>query len=155
MNAHATFPRFLGALAVVAAALTASAEASVPAGRYAVAGGTVTDTKTKLVWQQTVPSDLYTWENAIVYCQTVGASLGGIGWRLPTIKELLTIVDESRVLPSIDPTAFPMTPTPNFWSSSPLAGFPNAAPKAWYITFDEGSSYFEDVNYTEYVRCVR
>ena len=32
------------------------------------------------------------------------------GWRLPTMEELLSIVDETQSCPTIDPIAFPDTP---------------------------------------------
>jgi hypothetical protein len=148
--------RFLAAVAVVVA-LTASADASAPAGRYVVTSGgtgngTVYDTKTKLTWQQTVPSTAYTWANAKTYCAGVGASLGGTGWRLPTCKELQTIVDDSQTNPSIDTTAFPSTPAAWFWSSSPVAG---SSSYAWGVYFDFGDTYGYDITNTNYVRCVR
>jgi hypothetical protein len=147
-----TSSRFCGAVAVFAFVLTASAEASAPAGRYVVAGGTVTDIKTKLVWQQTAPSATYTWANAKAYCQNVGGSLGGTGWRLPTIKELQTIVDESRPNPSIDPTAFPVAPAAFFWSSSPVPGSPSLA---WDVDFVLGYAASVAMTNAFDVRCVR
>ncbi len=143
-------------LAVVGgvASLTFFAYANAPAGRYTTANGTVYDTKTKLTWQQAVPSTTYTWANAKAYCS--GLSLAGTGWRLPTVKELHTIVDESRPNPMtnpwIDPNAFPSTPSDYFWSSSPLAG---SSPYAWVIDFSCGDSNGSGVTYTYNVRCVR
>jgi hypothetical protein len=101
---NASIHRFLGALAIIAVALPTSADASAPAGRYVVTNGgtgngTVYDTKTKLTWQQTVSSTTYTWADAKTYCAGVGTSLGGTGWRLPTLKELQTIVDYSQSNP--------------------------------------------------------
>ena len=149
--------RFLAAVAVVVA-LTASADASAPAGRYVVTSGgtgngTVYDTKTKLTWQQTVPSTAYTWANAKTYCAGVGASLGGTGWRLPTCKELQTIVDDSQTNPSIDTTAFPSTPAAWFWSSSPVAGSPSYA---WVVYFFSGvTGGYGGITSASDVRCVR
>ena len=60
--------------------------------RYTTAGGTVYDTKTKLTWQQAISSSTYTWADAQTYCAGVSMSLGGTGWRLPTLVELKTIV---------------------------------------------------------------
>jgi formylglycine-generating enzyme required for sulfatase activity len=110
------------------------------------------DAKTKLTWQRAVPAAKYAWADAKTYCQTLGSSLGGTGWRLPTIKEIQTIVDESRTTPSVDPTAFPATPATNFWSSSVVAGSPLAA---WFITFDAGVTYFFAMAEMLNVRCVR
>jgi hypothetical protein len=147
---NATFFRFLRAVAVVSVVFGTSAEANAPAGRYTTTGGTVFDTKTKLTWQQTTPAAVYAWAAAKTYCQTL--SLAGTGWRLPTMKELQTIVDYSLVFPSIDQTAFPATPSSYFWSSSPAAGSPA---DAWVVYFDRGYASQSDMSYMCFVRCVR
>lgn len=146
--------RLFGPVTICALALTTSADATVPAGRYTISGGMVTDTETELVWQQTAPAGGYTWANAKTYCASVGATLGGTGWRLPTMKELQTIVDDSRTNPSIDPTAFPGTESLGFWSSSPLAGLSSSA---WLINFNSGNTINNatDPSDTFAVRCVR
>jgi hypothetical protein len=137
-----------------------SVDASASAGRYVVtsdgtANGTVYDTKTRLTWQQTVSSATYSWAEAKAYCGSaaVGGSLGGTGWRLPTIKELMTIVDLSQATGGamIDPNAFPQTQSMAFWSSSPLAGTGNA----WSVYFGYGSTNLGDVSIAYPVRCVR
>jgi len=151
--------RFFGAVAVTALTLSAAANAAAPTGRYVVtndgtSSGTVYDTKTKLTWQQTVTSTAYTWANAKTYCTGVGTSLGGTGWRLPTLKELQTIIDFSQASPSIDSTAFPSTPPSIFWSASLLTG---STSYAWYVDFSAGNSW-NDGNIgaaTFRVRCVR
>jgi hypothetical protein len=135
-----------------ALAMTTSADATVPAGRYTVSAGSVIDAKTKLVWQQTPAATSYTWAGAKTYCGDIGSSLGGTGWRLPTMKELQTIVDDSRSGPSIDPTAFPASPSGVFWSSSPVAGMPSSA---WCVVFSSGYATNVDITNTGNVRCVR
>jgi hypothetical protein len=116
----------LVAALVAVVTLPQSASANAPSGHYVVAAGsgtgkgTVYDTKSLLTWEQTTSSPLYNWADAKTYCAGVGASLGGTGWRLPTLKELMSIVDYSQPTgPMIDPTAFPSTPVGTFWSSSP------------------------------------
>ena len=152
MNANSL--RLVSALAAVAMALAVPAgAATAPAGRYTYpATGTVYDTKTKLTWQQKAPSATYAWAGAKTYCAGVGATLGGTGWRLPTMKELQTIVDESRSKPSIDPTAFPGAPTAYFWSSSPVAGSPS---DAWLVYFYSGYTGYYEMSDSYAVRCVR
>jgi hypothetical protein len=144
-----TSSRILGAVAVVAVVLAAAAEASAPAGRYTVASGTVFDTNTKLTWQQTGPSAQYSWSDALTYCQTL--SLTGTGWRLPTVKELQTIVDYSQRYPAIDTTAFP-APAIIYWSSSPSA---SPGLDAWYVEFNTGGTFILFEGDTANVRCVR
>jgi Protein of unknown function (DUF1566) len=147
-----------GAVAVVVIVLTSPVNSqdagpprpgNAPAGRYTYpAAGTVYDTKTKLTWQQTLASE-YAWADAKTYCAGVGATLGGTGWRLPTMKELQTIIDESTL---IDLTAFPRSPASPVWSSSLLAGSPSTA---WFVDFLNGTTFGEDVSATLHVRCVR
>ncbi len=154
---NASIPRFLCAVAMIAVILPTPADASAPGGRYVVtnggtSSGTVYDTKTRLTWQQTISSISYTWADAKTYCAGVGSSLGGTGWRLPTLKELQTIVDYSQSNPSIDSTFFPSTPGSAFWSSSPLAG---SSSDAWYVFFFHGSTSNVGVSAMGNVRCVR
>jgi hypothetical protein len=149
---NATFPRFVGAFAVVSVALSTSVEANAPAGRYAATGGMVIDTKTKLTWQQTAAVGTYAWAAAKTYCQAL--SLGGAHWRLPTMKELQSIVDYSQSgAPFVDPSAFPATPPTSFWSSSLAPGSPTSA---WSVSFNNGGTTFTIATTTTFaVRCVR
>ena len=145
--------RSLFAVTAVALVLTTSVEASAPAGRYTITSATVFDTKTKLTWQRIAPSDTYSWTDATAYCQaTAGTSLGGQGWRLPTIKELQTIVDDSQQGPSIDAMAFPATSAGSFWSSSPQVGSPGIF---WAVIFFYGYADGDGQTSLNNVRCVR
>src|SRR5215472_2763046 len=96
---------------VAAAALSTAlvTKAAAPVGRYTIANGTVYDNKTKLTWQQQSASQI-TLSAAPTYCSSLG--LDGDTWRLPTMKELITIVDYSIAPngPAIDSAAFPGTP---------------------------------------------
>ncbi|MGB2742564.1 MAG: DUF1566 domain-containing protein [Cognaticolwellia sp.] len=57
--------------------------------------GTITDTATDLMWQQTDSAEGYTWQDALKYAQQ--STLGGYNdWRLPNAKELQSIVDYTR-----------------------------------------------------------
>jgi hypothetical protein len=155
---NASIFRCLGSLAIIMVASPRSVDAD-PAGHYVVTAGsgtdngTVYDSKSKLTWQQTVSPTTYTWAEAKTYCAGVGASLGGTGWRVPTIKELLSIVDVSQRLPAIDQSVFPSTPPESFWSSSPLAG---SSGFAWYVLFTGGYAVGNGGTlFSYYVRCVR
>jgi hypothetical protein len=83
--------------------------------RVDTATDTVTDTRTELVWQHTLdPTFFATSEQAQAYC----TGLGG-GFRLPGLKEMLTLVDPvlpapslNRGLPAVDDAWF-------FWTTSP------------------------------------
>jgi hypothetical protein len=131
--------------------------ADAPPGRYTASGGTVVDGVTHLTWQQAVATTggddgagRSTWAHAKSYC----AGLGG-GYRLPTAKELLTIVDFSKANPSIDTSvsAFPDTPSDVFWTATPLRGSPPTS--AWFINFYDGYAGNVDMTQANLVRCVR
>jgi hypothetical protein len=126
-----------------------SSSAVAPPERYTIANGTVHDTQTKLTWQQAFPMSLYAWADATAYCS--GLSLDGAGWRVPSINELQTIVDESTN-PSIDLSTFPMTPSEYFWSSSIVVEDPS---RAWTAFFTNGSTYSFVMTAQKNVRCVR
>jgi len=141
----------------------APADADAPAGRYVVTAGgspnsTVYDSKTKLTWQGTVTSDQpATLADAKTYCAGLGPTLGGTGWRLPTIKELVSIVDYTKPAETafmIDRTAFFTIPNDVewFWSATPVA---NSTTSVWIVSFIMGYSYDHDVSYPANVRCVR
>jgi Protein of unknown function (DUF1566) len=124
--------------------------------------GTVADNTTNLMWQQcsdglsdancaTGTAALVTWDNAISYCE--GLSLGGFSdWRLPNIKELLSIVDMTlATAPAINAT-FPNTISSSYWSSTSYA--PNTT-SAWIVLFNYGGAGSSNKAVAIYVRCVR
>lgn len=79
-----------------------------------------------------------------------GGWCGKTDWRLPTRKELKTLVDKSQT-PTIDLTYFPQTKSWYYWSSSPHA---DDSSYAWVVAFDYGyGSSYKGSNY--YVRLVR
>jgi hypothetical protein len=122
----------LGVCATIASITTAWANA--PANRYTVSAGTVRDTKTGLVWQQPFKTGMLL-ADARNYCASQGGS-----WRLPTIKELITIYDYSYPgggTPGnvfLDP-AFGKVASDDatFWSSTPTAGVPGTG---WGVLFE-------------------
>jgi hypothetical protein len=146
------FPRLLGAAVfAVAIVIVVAGRASAPDGRYTVGNDTVFDTKTKLTWQRAVSMSTYAQADAASYCSALG--LSGATWRLPKMKELVTIVDFSVAspAPTIDSTAFPGTPANDFWSATPYAG---AQGNAWFVSFNTGYSDYSAVLVAKNVRCV-
>jgi len=111
--------------------------------------GTVTDSRTGLIWQQGEPGAM-AWDSALSYCE--GQNYGGLNWRLPNVRELESLTDDSRYYPSIDHGKFPNILTSNYWSSTTLAGNPNMA---WIVHFGEGDVGGNNKNDALYVRCVR
>jgi hypothetical protein len=135
-----------------------------PAGRYTIPGdGTVYDTATTLTWQQTANMTGMQWASAGPYCAGLTGPAGG-GWRLPTVKELTTLLDFSRPgSPFIDPVAFPGVPAQNasgavnaFWSSTSLVGMSVGLTQgAWLVYFDSAVTQPNPLNVGGAVRCVR
>jgi len=113
--------------------------------------GTVTDNATGLMWQREDDNQARNWESALAYCED--RDLGGhVDWRLPDVKELRSIVDNTRYNPAIDPVAFPGTDLSYYWSSSTTAF---STGSAWYVYFGHGFVNYFDKTDTDYVRCVR
>ncbi|OGW00156.1 MAG: hypothetical protein A2W75_07770 [Nitrospinae bacterium RIFCSPLOWO2_12_39_15] len=106
------------------------------------ANGTVTDNNTGLMWQKDDDNTAREWESAITYCE--GLSLGGDNdWRLPNIKELLSIIDT---------TYFPNTNSSYYWSSTTDADYYT---NAWLVYFGDGNDNDNGPTSSYYVRCVR
>jgi len=117
--------------------------------------GTVTDNVTGLVWQQEDDDQTRNWEGALAYCEDLDLA-GHSDWRLPDVKELLSIVDNTRYNPAIDTTVFPGTDSSHYWSSSTFAIFDfQYSYPAFYVYFDYGSVDFTVKGVTILVRCVR
>jgi len=119
--------------------------ADAPPGRYLVVSAGVYDTETKLTWEQPPTSLSYSWANAGAYC----AQLTGGPWRLPSMQELQTLVDDSRTNPAIDPTFFPGAPAAFTWTASPYVPTPG---NAWYFYSGFTASALTSTPY--HVRCV-
>lgn len=131
------------------------ARADAPPGRYTVIDdGTVYDTRTKLTWQQSVVATAANADGAAVYCK--GLALAGGGWRLPTVSELLTLVDPTRKNPAIDSTAFPDTPAVAFWSATPCTVCTGSGLR-FNVHFSIGRTwtYFAPIGSPYSIRCVR
>src|SRR5437868_3798480 len=104
--------RALGA-GTLLCALLCSAYAAAPGGRYQYMGSSVVvvDTKTNLTWQR-MQAAAMSWAAANAYCAnpSTATALGGTGWRLPTVKELLSLLDVSQPIEQrLDRSAFPQT----------------------------------------------
>ena len=134
-----------------------------PDSDYSVGNGTVTDSATGLMWQQSVPtnpcpatgSGACDWAGAQAYCQSLnGAAFGGFstGWRLPEVTELNSLVNHGGSDPAIDTTAFTGAGPGYVWSNTVYATN-NAF--AWLVGFADGASNAGGVGDGYPVRCVR
>jgi len=95
--------------------------------------GTVADMTTGLMWQQT-ETKATSWAKALAYCENLDLA-GYNDWRLPNIRELLSLVDDSRNKPSIDKANFPGCRPDIYWSSTTHSAYPGFA---WYVSFNDG-----------------
>jgi hypothetical protein len=82
----------------------------------------------------TLPSNLCNTQ-AFVTAVNAAALCTYVDWRMPTQRELLTLVYADGSSPSIDPTYFPNTPASGFWSGSTYVPGPSLA---WFVFFDGG-----------------
>ena len=121
---------------------------------------------TGLIWQKEITPDIYTWQQALSYCEnlilnndgewTIGTSnASGIkydDWRLPNVNELQSLMEHTLHHPSIDTAYFPETPSSDYWSSTTLARSPDYA---WYANFSYGNVSSYGKSSSRYVRAVR
>jgi len=113
--------------------------------------GTVVDRATGLMWTAATVASDKTWAEAKKVAEAV--DLGGYtDWRLPTRKELLTLVDDTRFNPAINTDLFQCDPS-RYWSSTVDAESPSAC--AWLVNFNDGDSYPCNQNLQARVRAVR
>ena len=113
---------------------------------------TVIDFATGLICQRQDDGVVLTYAEAIVYCESLSLDNSN-DWRLPYIKELVSILDHRRDQPAIDRTAFINSePTSRYWTTSSNASNLN---DAWYVLFGAGQVVSDSKLETVYVRCVR
>lgn len=74
------------------------------------------------------------------------------GWRLPTRRELLSIVNYDGSSPSVDATFFPATLANDYWSNDPSQLYPA---DRWYVHFGDGHSLADSTTNLFHVRLVR
>ncbi len=111
--------------------------------------GTVTDTSLGLMWQQAT-QDGKVWQQALSDCESLSLA-DYTDWRLPTIKELRSIVDYARYSPAINTAYFPNTAS-RYWSSTTSA---DSTVCAWRVNFSYGTPYWNRKSDNYYVRAVR
>src|ERR1700722_7009203 len=95
----------------------------------------IQDQQTGLYWQRYPPTNGVNFDGAALYCGQLSLDTFASGWRVPSYKELLTLVDESPhveyengtvVEKYIDGNAFPGTEvlSSSYWTSSAYPGSP-------------------------------
>ena len=117
--------------------------------------GTITDRATGLMWSKTDSGKGMNWQDALAWVQKKNAEkfLGHADWRLPSVKELQSIVDYTRSpdtthSPAIDPVFNCTTITneggntdyPCYWSATTHAGF-RGGESAMYVAFGRAAGW--------------
>lgn len=113
--------------------------------------GTVTDTKLHLMWQKKTDDRLHTWSGALYYCKALPLA-GHEDWRLPTIEELLSIIDYGARNPAIDKELFPGTIVSYYWTST---NYYSHKELMWQVDFHSGKVDYRHHHNYAYVRAVR
>lgn len=123
---------------------------------YDIGNGTILEYTTGLIWQQQDDNIQRSWQGALAYCE--GLQLAGSAeWKLPDVKELLSIVDYNNQNPTIDTSYFPGTNNSDYWTSSTLITNSNDGSSAWSINFGNGytTPNIKSDGPLNLVRCVR
>jgi hypothetical protein len=125
-----------------------------------VAAGEVQDVETGLVWAQASHNTILTQSAAVAYC--AGLGLNGHTWRLPSVNELASLVDDNpdikKVSPAIDQCVFADTSPNTYYISSSAWG---ATP--WGLNYEDGFTFNKEPQLPEagdgmpggFVKCVR
>jgi len=116
-------------------------------------GSAVRDNETGLVWEQSPEIKTMNWLNARFHCTS--RKVGGrMGWRLPSVHELASLVDPSvspgPTIPSGHP--FVNVQAAHYWSASSFAGKPS---HAWNVGFVMGMVHDIKIIDSHNVWCVR
>ncbi len=142
-------------------------------GPYTTTADTVLDQNTGLMWQRKShgPASLCAGDAA---CDALAAVCGGDGrctaaeataycagltlagyadWRIPSLRELLSIVDLSRAFPAVNSAAFPSIRLDNHYWSGSVAVAPT--PLARWVSFGTGGWGSAAPTDAYHVRCVR
>jgi hypothetical protein len=122
---------------------------------YDNADGTITDRATGLMWSKSDSGQGMNWQDALAWAQKKDAEklLGHDDWRLPSVKELQSIVDYTRSpdtthSPAIDSVFNCTTITneagqsdyPFYWSATTHAGFLGGG-AAMYVAFGRAAGW--------------
>jgi hypothetical protein len=111
------------------------------------------DSKTELMWQDNTVSK-YTkedWQGAVKLCQELHLA-GYDDWRLPTVKEIETIITISQDTPPVENGFKNIGGSGYYWTSSEHE---SSEAFAWMMNFKRGYEYSNYKTYERHVRCVR
>lgn len=116
------------------------------------ADGVYTDKQHALMWQDNADAahlDM-NWHNATDYCDHLKLA-GHTDWRLPTVQELVTLVDYTRESPAAVPALHNIS-TDDYWSATTDV---TDSDDAWLVFFESGIVDNYSKSRERRVRCVR
>lgn len=129
-----------------------------PDERFRIDGGTVIDRMTGLRWERTPTfeasqptAEASSFARAVSYCKALVVN-GNASFRVPSVNELQTLVDETTPNLAIDGELFPGALPAGYWTTSPLA---DGSESAWSVSFSDGYSQPAELEDPNNVRCVR
>lgn len=132
-----------------------------PATRFTDnSNGTVTDKLTGLVWMKDAGVlGQQTWADAITTANGLAAPAGDLSdgsqagdWRLPNVRELLSLIDYGRYDPAFPADPFTGVQSSPYWSSTT---FSNGESFAWSVYSSDGAVLVTNKSTLLYVWCVR
>ncbi len=102
--------------------------------------GTITDLDAGLMWAQAPSATALNWNSAIQYAESL-ATAGYTDWRLPTVKELQSLVDITQATAAttaaaksaLNRTLFPAVTPTAYWSSTALKS--GTLTSSWLVEF--------------------
>jgi len=106
-----------------------------------------------LMWEHSIHSkDIKVdYQEALNYCKNIKTGTFQ-DWRLPKLKELLTLVDYTKAQPASKKEITLLNKKYMYWSSTPYIDSSNTF---WGVNYKDGSTKKTPSNYDRYVRCVR
>jgi hypothetical protein len=134
--------------------------------------GTITDNLTGLIWLRnancedtvggiTKTGGFLTWADSLTWSNNLAAGKCGLSdgsqvgqWRLPSIKELKSLIDRSKDYPAALPAGHPFTniQTNQYWSSSTYV---HSIDRAWAVHMVNGKVTYKYKDGSNYVWPVR
>jgi len=117
---------------------------------YDAGDGIVTDNVTELMWDNN--HSVMHGDEAEAYCANTVNTGGHTDWRLPTRRELLTIIDYSKSSPSLDSGLFSNIGSYNYWTSDKSV---KDSTSYFYVHTSDGRVALDDGSESGSVICVR
>lgn len=126
---------------------------TAPTERFEVSDAVAIDLQTGLMWRRCVEGRAgaecdqgevleMSWPGALQYTEAINAERSHEGysnWRLPNIKELMSLAELQCVGPALNLEVFPSAPATRVWTGSPYKFYPHYAR---FVDFDNMSNNY-------------